>query len=177
AYDQGATNCSDDWAGNDHGEPNRYWGLADNRTESKINGDLVVVVEAAGAGEMARAVLRGEVEYDMSAGLTPGSEGCGIEQKPIYLGYNGKMSLSIPSAGEYGRVLGRTSADKVSINIDKVWVLMADTFDPWTYDTDGDGFISKTEYHAAVVDYNTGTITEDEKAQVQTLFIDGGVFS
>ena len=170
----GDTNCDGEWE-NDHGEPDTFWGHADNREEWSTAGKLCVVVVGAAAGEMARAVVGGEIDYDLSAGLEAGSEGCGKQQKPIYLGHDGKMTLTIPAAGEYGRVIGRTNDDKVAVSIGRVWVKMAKAFDPWAYDTDADGIISNTEYNAAVRDYEDGTITADEKQQVQTIYIDGFV--
>jgi hypothetical protein len=45
-----------------------------------------------------------------------------------------------------------------------------DTFDPWSYDDDKDGEISKVEALNAVVDYFDGVITKDQAIEVLWLY-------
>lgn len=47
------------------------------------------------------------------------------------------------------------------------------TFDPWTYDTDGDCYISAHEFSFAMNDYNQGRITLAQLETVTTLWENG----
>ena len=47
------------------------------------------------------------------------------------------------------------------------------SFDPWSYDSDGDGVISISDYLAAVNDWKQGVITEQQAEQVKVLWKTG----
>jgi len=80
-------------------------------------------------------------------------------------------SYTWDTAGTYTIVLQVTDSDlDTAIDTATVTVAEAGGIDPWIYDTNGDGVMSKDETLAAITDYQDGTITKNDVLAVVILY-------
>ena len=73
--------------------------------------------------------------------------------------------------GEYSYVVyANDTAGNLGVSESRVVTVNVPEFDPWSYDTNGDGKIDKDEAIAAVLDYFAGKITKEQVIEVILLY-------